>query len=208
MKPAVAAYRGGMVALPAEDIDLTALVAGHAAAWQRFVGRYAGVIHAAVRGVINDAGRPWEDAADVAQDVFVRLCKEDFKLLRSFDPARASLVTWLTLVARSTAIDKIRRKQHRTVDIDDAPEAALAIPPVTRDRVTIPPGLLTERQALVMALLYDRDLDPAEAAAELAVDVQTIRSTHHKALTRLRQHFGTSGDADAASSVEPVRRQP
>jgi RNA polymerase sigma-70 factor (ECF subfamily) len=42
---------------------------------------------------------------------------------------------------------------------------------------------------MVLSLLYDRDMDPAEVAQHLGVDVQTIRSTHHKALTRLRQHF-------------------
>ncbi len=186
---------------------MPALVAGVPAAWRRFVDRYAGVIHAAVRNAVADSGRSIEDATDIAQDVFVRLCKDDYRLLRQFDPARASIVTWLTLVARSTAIDKLRRKQHRTVDIDDAPEAAVAIPAVEPEHIAIPPGLLTGRQALVLALLYDQDLDPAEAAGRLGVDVQTIRSTHHKAMVRLRHHFGTDGDGTAPTPVEPSRRQ-
>ena len=57
------------------------------------------------------------------------------------------------------------------------------------ERLNIPPGLLTERQALVLKLLYDREMDVAEAAALLKVDAQTVRSTHHKAMLRLREHF-------------------
>ena len=53
----------------------------------------------------------------------------------------------------------------------------------------IPDGLLSPRQALVLELLYQRDLDPAEAADLLSVDPQTVRSMHHKALTKLRGHF-------------------
>ncbi|MBL8674031.1 MAG: hypothetical protein JNL07_04020, partial [Rhodospirillales bacterium] len=48
---------------------------------------------------------------------------------------------------------------------------------------------LTDRQALVLKLLYDRDMDVAEAAGFLKVDAQTVRSTHHKAMLRLREHF-------------------
>ena len=41
---------------------------------------------------------------DAAQDVFVRLCAGDFRLLKTYDPARASLATWLAVVARSAAV--------------------------------------------------------------------------------------------------------
>jgi RNA polymerase sigma-70 factor (ECF subfamily) len=67
------------------------------------------------------------------------------------------------------------------------------------DRIRIPDGLLTARQKLVLTLLYDREMEVAEAASFLRVDPQTIRSTHHKAMLRLRAHFG--GDAPAAPLV-------
>jgi RNA polymerase sigma-70 factor (ECF subfamily) len=51
----------------------------------------------------------------------------------------------------------------------------------------------------VLTLLYDREMEVAEAAALLGVDAQTIRSTHHKAMLRLRAHF--TGDAPAAPLV-------
>ncbi len=38
-----------------------------------------------------------------------------------------------------------------------------------------------------MTLLFDEQLSVAEAAAFIGVDEQTIRSTKHKALTRLRE---------------------
>jgi RNA polymerase sigma-70 factor (ECF subfamily) len=83
------------------DGDLEALLAGDKAAWDRFVARYAGVIFAAVRRRLVPAGRV-SDAEDVVQDVFVKICQNDFRLLRSYDAARAKITTWLTVVANST----------------------------------------------------------------------------------------------------------
>src|SRR3546814_2267465 len=70
------------------DADLQALLAGDKAAWDRFVARYAAVIFAAVRRRLVPAGRT-ANAEDVVQDVFVRLCQHDFRLLRRYDAARA-----------------------------------------------------------------------------------------------------------------------
>jgi DNA-directed RNA polymerase specialized sigma24 family protein len=39
-------------------------------------------------------------------------------------------------------------------------------------------------------MLYDQEMEVAEIAAALKIDAQTVRSMHHKALQRLRAHFG------------------
>ena len=88
-----------------QDAVPGSLLNGDGAAWKGFVRRYGGLIVAAVRGVAPVAG----DIEDLTQEVFVRLCKDDFRLLRTYDPARAALSTWLTIVARSTARDALRR---------------------------------------------------------------------------------------------------
>jgi len=54
----------------------------------------------------------------------------------------------------------------------------------------LPEALLSPRQREILALLYDRDMDVAEIAAKLAIDAQTVRSMHHKAMVKLRAHFG------------------
>lgn len=170
------------------DADLEALLRGDKAAWDRFVTRHAGVIFAAVRRRLVPAGRV-ADAEDVVQDVFVRLCQHDFRLLRSYDAARAKVTTWLTVVAHSAAVDHLRRLRRRTEDIETQPEAMLAVEPVIHEKVKIPEGLLSPRQALVLELLYQRDMTPGEAAEAIGIDPQTVRSMHHKALLKLRAHF-------------------
>jgi RNA polymerase sigma factor (sigma-70 family) len=150
------------------------------------VRRYAGLVAAAVRGVAREAA----EVEDLAQEVFVRLCKDDFKLLRSYDPARAALSTWITIVARSTARDAMRRYRPASVPIEAVPEGRLAIEPVEPVRkLKLPEALLSPRQRQILTMLYDREMEVAEIAAALGIDPQTVRSAHHKAMVKLRAHF-------------------
>jgi RNA polymerase sigma-70 factor (ECF subfamily) len=170
----------------ARDSLPDALLRGEKAAWDVFVRRYGGLVVAAVRGV----AMAHADVEDLTQEVFVRLCKDDFRLLRSYDPARASLSTWITIVARSTARDGLRRRRPEGVPLDAVPEAQLAIDPVEPvQKLKLPEALLSPRQRQILAMLYDQEMDVAEIAHALGIDPQTVRSAHHKAMVKLRVHF-------------------
>jgi RNA polymerase sigma factor (sigma-70 family) len=178
----------------ADATDIDALVRGDNAAWDRFVRRYAGLILSAVR----TSARPGTELEDLVQDVFARLCKDGFRLLKSYDPTRAGLSTWLTIVARSAARDVQRRRQPLVTPIDTVPESFLAVNDTPHEKVRLPEGLLSPRQKLVLTLLYERDMDVAEIAVALGIDPQTVRSTHHKAMLKLRSHFAV-GEQTAKS---------
>ncbi len=168
------------------DDGVEALTRGEPGAWAVFVRRYARLVVAAVRSIAREAG----DVEDLAQEVFLRLCKDDFRLLRSYDPARAGLSTWITIVARSTARDAMRRRRPVSVPIEAVPEARLAIDPVEPAvKLKLPEALLSPRQREILSMLYDRDMEVAEVAAALGIDRQTVRSAHHKAMIKLRAHF-------------------
>jgi RNA polymerase sigma-70 factor (ECF subfamily) len=171
----------------AEANELAALIAGDKGAWDRFVRRYAGLILSAVRSLIREG----TEAEDLLQEVLLRLCKDDFRLLKTYDPARAGLSTWLTIVARSTARDAQRRHRPPQTAIEDVPEKLLAVTDQHQEPLKLPKDLLSPRQQLVLTMLYERDLDVAEVAKILGVDPQTVRSTHHKAMLKLRDHFAT-----------------
>ena len=170
----------------AQGGELDALVRGEKGAWEAFVRRYAGLVAAAVRGVAREPG----EIEDLAQEVFVRLCKDNFRLLRSYDPARAGLSTWITIVARSTARDAMRRHRPVLIPIDAVPEARLAVDPVEPvQKLKLPEALLSPRQREILTMLYDREMEVAEIAQALGIDPQTVRSAHHKAMVKLRAHF-------------------
>lgn len=183
-------------------VDLASLCQGDKDAWDGFVRRYAGLIVAAVRGVAREQA----ESEDLVQEVFLRLCKDGFRLMRTYDATRAGLSTWLTIVARSTARDVLRRRQLPSTPIDAVPEAMLAVNPKITEKVKYPDTLLSPRQKLVLGMIYDRDMDVTEIATALAVDPQTVRSTHHKAMLKLRTFFAQedmqpNGDGAAKDRV-------
>ncbi len=170
------------------------LIDGDPSAWAQFVDDYSSAIFGAIVNTLRKSGRNADESTDVAQDVFVRLCKDDYRLLRQFDSRRAGLKTWLGVVSSSSTIDYLRKQRGINLPVDDLPEEVLAVNPVVHDPVRIPKGLLSDRQALVLRLLYDKDMDAAEVALLLGIDSQTVRSTHHKALVKLRKYFREDED--------------
>ncbi|MEW6356153.1 MAG: sigma-70 family RNA polymerase sigma factor [Planctomycetota bacterium] len=178
----------------AQRMDLTACLSGDKRAWDAFVERYASVLFAAVQRTFRRYMPDHETdlVHDAVQEVFVRLVKSDFRLLRSYDPARSSITTWLTMVARSTAIDHLR-KQRPILPLEDERAEALAAAGEESDApdVEIPEGLLSPRQRLVLRLLFNDDLSVAQAAEVMGVEQQTVRSAKHKAIAKLREFFGS-----------------
>lgn len=189
------------------EADLARCLAGDAGAWEAFVRGSAGLVHAAVRRAMGSSGGPsaHRDVDDTVQDVYVRLVRGDFDVLRRFDPGRARLSTWLTVVARSVAIDALRRRELGAMSLDGPGGAAaepLAAEPDERPDPDMPTAAddpdrgfrvgsvslhgLSERQRLVITLLFTDGRTVPEVAAILGVDEQTVRSTKHKALVRLR----------------------
>jgi RNA polymerase sigma-70 factor (ECF subfamily) len=175
------------------------LLSGVANADDAFYVKYGPTIYGAVNHVLRNrpAGAAALDADDLAQEVFLRLLKEDARLLRSYDPARAAFSTWLSLVARSTALSLLRKNNPvaREINPDQLPAApqkqsAEEISPALLDK------LLTARQKLVLHLIFDKNLAVEEVARILDVETQTVRSTKHKALEQLRRHFGEKKSSD------------
>ena len=174
--------------------DLALAWAKDKKAWDRFVENFAGLIHSVACRVIRlKTGRFSEDdAKDAAQEVFLRLVKDDFRLFKTYNPEKASLSTWLTVAARSTTIDVLRRKARdaRFEPLDEAiPDPKIAADPLERPLDGLPSGLLSERQRQVLGLLFEEDMDVDEAAAVLELKAQTVRSLKHQDLARLRAHY-------------------
>ncbi|GFK94364.1 ECF RNA polymerase sigma factor SigX [Fundidesulfovibrio magnetotacticus] len=184
------------ISVPARHSDIGRVVAGEKIAWDRFVEDFSGLLYGVVLRTLRlrSPSASADDAKDVMQEVFLRLIKDDFRLLRSYREERASLSTWLTVVGRSVALDWLRRPEARraTVELDE--ELAAPEDRPFGGRLELPPGVLTERQAHVLTLLFDQDLDVDEVAQALSVQAQTVRSLKHQALERLRGHYGARPD--------------
>ncbi len=132
-------------------------------------------------------------AEDLVQDAFV-------KILRSadrYDPARGSLDTWVLLIARSLALDTLRRRvlDARTLDavrpLDDAdPEPGPDRVVETRDMVERARAAmtgLTDGQRAALELAYFGGKTSAEVAELEGIPLGTAKTRIRSGLLRLRE---------------------
>jgi RNA polymerase sigma factor (sigma-70 family) len=89
-----------------QDLELVGRITGGSQeAWEQFIFRYSGLIHSVVRRYLFDA----EEVRDVYVEVLSRLHEGR---LATYE-GRSALSTWLVLVARSVALDHLRRRFGR-----------------------------------------------------------------------------------------------
>ncbi|WP_317706747.1 sigma-70 family RNA polymerase sigma factor [Methylomarinovum caldicuralii] len=182
-----------------EKREIQRLLRGEQTAWKGFVMRWRNLIYTVVLRTLQENG-PAQEAEELCQEVFLRLIRDDFRLLRQYDPEKAGLATWLTLVARSTTLDHLRRQRPETVPLEQVPETGTPAPFPRAESLDIPEGVLSPRQRLVLKLLLEKGLSPQEAADFLQVEVQTIHSMKNKALQKLRKFFQNGGRFEAKSA--------
>lgn len=130
------------------------------------------------------------DIEDICQTVFLNLFRDDCKILKRYDSTKAAFSTWLTIVTRNVAIDFLRKKKSHVVTMNDVIETIHCPRSIETTTIDIPGQVISPRQHLVLRMMYDDGLDVAEVAYFLGVKRQTIRSLHHRALKKLRAHYG------------------
>ncbi|MDR7102878.1 sigma-70 family RNA polymerase sigma factor [Croceicoccus sp. BE223] len=134
-----------------------------------------------------------EEAEDALQDVFVSV----WQRASSFDPAKASAITWLATIARNRSIDRLRsRKQQRFsapledgLEIpDDAPDAfTLAADGQGRQQLK---GCIAElenrAQSMIRAAFFD-GLAYSQLAERAGVPLGTLKGWMRRGLRQLRE---------------------
>lgn len=169
-----------------DDLTLARAARGDARACRLLVECYQRRVFALVGRMLDPRGLG-AHAEDVAQDTFLRV----FQALAGFRPdGRARLSTWILTIATRRCIDLIRRS-GREQGLDGAP-ALLLVTAADTDRTVVGRGLLeaigrlsVEYQA-AFVLRACHDLDYAEIAEALEIEVGTVKSRIARARQRLR----------------------
>lgn len=160
--------------------------------YERFASRVYGL------GIVmlgNDAM-----AQDLVQDTFVKLWRSADR----FDPSRGRLETWVLLVARSLAIDAIRRRvlDARAMErIGIEPERSTDAGPEeiaeTQDlasRARHAMASLSDEQRAALELAYFGGKTSAEVAELEGIPLGTAKTRIRTALLRLREALGEHRD--------------
>ncbi|MFI5119813.1 MAG: sigma-70 family RNA polymerase sigma factor [Thermoanaerobaculia bacterium] len=153
-----------------------------------------------VYGICLKVLRNHADAEEVALDVYTQAWRQAAR----FDAGRGEPLTWLLMLARSRAIDRLRARggvRRHEEDLDQVrdvastlldPESGSALAE-RASAVRAALARLPVEQREVIELAYFQGLTHTEIAEKLAQPLGTAKSRIRLALARLRQTLG-SGD--------------
>ena len=131
-------------------------------------------------------------AEDVQQQVFT----EVWQRAGAYDPRRAGLLTWVLTIARSRAIDHLRRRVPEPRDpqlpdsrtVDAGADALLE-----RWRLAQLLGRLPEAERTVLRLRFYEELSQSEITAATGIPIGTVKARMVRGLTRLREMIEAEG---------------
>ena len=175
---------------PLDELTLRRAQRGDERAWRDLIARFQQPVHALIWRLL--AGRARHRVEDLVQETFVRV----LRALPRFDPAGpAKLSTWMLTIAARRALNELRRPEASA--IGDEPEATdRADAELDRRRLgaAIATGVaaLPDGQRAVLVLREYHDLDYAEIADVLELDVGTVKSRLSRARAALRDHLTTA----------------
>jgi len=181
-----------LVSLYLNDEDPSAL--------QTLISRYLKPVYNFVYHFVGNV----HDAEDITQEVFVKVWKnlKKYRLEQSFK-------TWIFTIAKNTSIDWLRKVRHiafsefdsdgkenfiENTTADEEPLAEeLAI--LDEDRKTVSRAMekLGTADQIILVLRYSEDLTFKEIGEILKKPLDTVKSQHRRALTKLRTILKNNG---------------
>lgn len=175
---------------PANDVALLRQVADRRPeALAELYDRYSPTLLGLIKRVLGNAA----DAEEVLQEVFVHVWNQAAR----YDAARSSVSTWLVLIARSRAIDRLRSRRvvertHEAAQQENpgdhtSPEGAENVfmherrERVRRELTKLPPE---QREVLEMA--FYQGLTQTEIASRADIPLGTVKTRTLLAMKKLR----------------------
>jgi RNA polymerase sigma-70 factor (ECF subfamily) len=175
----------------ADDVAALARMAnGDADALGELYDRHARAVYSLARRILHDPA----DAEDVVQDVFAQAWRQASR----YSATRGVVAAWLLMLARSRAIDRLRARRTRPVEVSDNRPAAELVdtgPPAEWQalsaeqaaRVRAALAELPVLQRVAIELAYFEGCTQAEIAARLEQPLGTVKTRIRVALMKLRE---------------------
>lgn len=183
------------------DADAVArCAAGDRHAFEALYARHGGACLMLARQILLDVN----SAEEAVQEAFLHLWHDP----GAFDGSRSSTRTWLVVLTRSRAIDRVRDEQRRTdavlgADRDPADERpgpdAHAISAALGPRIAAALAVLTAAQREALVLAYWGGYTQQEIAALTGTPLGTVKTSMRAALVGLSLHAVPEGGRPAVS---------
>jgi RNA polymerase sigma-70 factor (ECF subfamily) len=220
------AYMPFSASTPHDELLRECIGGRSSAAWEEFIHRYQPVIAGAVLRLLHQRGR-WDSTLtdDLVQDVFLKLCADNCRLLRNFKPVHPDAIYgYLKVIAASVTQDHFRSAhclrrggagRDGKLDAEDvaaAPDAVAGPARLERDVLlaeidtclrTQLPDPDGERDRTIFWLYYREGLTASAIASlpGMALGVKGVESAILR-VTRIVRHALAERDAAAGCADE------
>ncbi len=181
-------HRSSPVRARAGDDLPSRLVAGDERAFEEIHQRFGATVFGYLTHTLRDRG--------AAEDVFQLVMSEAWRRRAQYDASRAGLTTWLLTIARSRAIDEMRRRRPEPVDPADVPDGSQASAEdrlLEQWRVRQLLDQLPEDERVLLELRFFEDCSQSEIAERTGIALGTIKARMVRGLDRLRTLVDAEG---------------
>ena len=196
---AAAGMAGPAAMPPATELQLSAWIEAIVDHDERALAALYDATFARVFGLVQRIVRSAALAEEVVEDAYFQVWRQAVR----FDPARGKALTWLLAMARSRAIDALRREArfaHDTIDDECHAELAAAEPAqddlldLARNRADLHQAvmLLGAQPRQLVSMSFFRGLSHEEIAEQMDLPLGTVKSQIRRALLALREVLGDS----------------
>ncbi len=185
-----------------EEADLVeACISGDSKAWQQLIDAYGPRVYGAIKYFMRSyrESLPEEDALNVYQEIFLDLCNDNFRKLKTFR-AGGKLATWLFTVARRQCLDYVRsmtRKKRTPLTYAEPDILNLGQPlgrqedPIaaseTREAVLKAMDRMSYKSKLLLVLFYFEGLSYEEISKVMGVSETSVSGMIKKARESIRE---------------------
>jgi RNA polymerase sigma-70 factor (ECF subfamily) len=174
--------------------------------WNDFVDRFLSLIYHCVHytSYLRSAPVTPEDVEDIAAEVLLQIVADDYKCLRKFR-GKASLATYITVIARRTCIHELNRRQAVRSDIrqgvsrlvtepiDDSEAAAKSVESLEEVERLL--RKLSGKEREIVRLYYLQSWTYEEISTEINVPVNNIGTVLYRARKKLRERRQSSAES-------------
>jgi RNA polymerase sigma-70 factor (ECF subfamily) len=197
---------------PQTDAELwLAVCAGETVALGQLYDRHAGLVYGVGLNMLGNA----QEAEDLTHDIFIKLVEN-----KKYDPARGSLRTFLMMLTRSRAMDRLRsrqsaRRSQRKLQINHAAASAEDIDFATQSVIaneqseTVKAALsqLSDDQQQALRLAYYEGFTQSDIASRLDIPLGTIKARTRRGLLKLRQILAIRQKEEPKETAREIRQE-
>lgn len=165
-----------------------ALKAGRDEAFGIIYDRHAGLVYGLALKILGNS----QEAEDLTQDVFLNLARAS-----TYEPNRGSLRTFLAILTRSRALDKVRSRskareflgQLQNSQEQNVTESVFEQVSRSEQSEEVRAALtqLSDEQQQILQMAYYDGLSQSEIAARLKIPLGTVKARARRGLLKLRQ---------------------